>query len=303
MSYNKIVVIILNYNDYARTQECIDRLIRINVSADMVIVDNCSTDNSYSVLREKYIDSRHVKVIKSERNGGYSYGNNYGIRYARTINEYEYICIMNPDVKLESDYLGKLCDTLSNHKEIAAISALMFFNGKFEMQNIAWNIPRGKEIYRPLSLLRKKEKGNLVFNVIENSIVKTEIVPGSFFIIKTKVYDEIGGLDEGTFLYNEENILGIQIKKRGYSLAIDTSCYYVHNHIVPDKESVWRNYRESFSKVITSYKFGYESRKYLCKKYYKSKYMFRLQLIHIMNLFAMHIKHLISFIVYNKGHK
>ena len=295
---NHIVIIILNYNNYDQTKVCVDKLIWLGVSADIVIVDNCSTNDSYDILKNKFVDFENIDVIKSEKNGGYSYGNNFGIKYAIEKNNYEYICIMNPDVILEDNCFERLCTILYENNTIAAISAMMFLNGKFDPQNLAWTIPNEKEIYQQHLILHKSKNEKLSFDVIQDSVIKTETLPGSFYIIKTSVYDEIGGLDEGTFLYNEENILGIKLRDRGYILAIDTSCHYIHNHLFVSKEKVWEKYKKNFQQVVDSYDASFQSRKYLCINYYNSKYLKRLCLVQMINMLVVHIKHMVSFFVW-----
>ena len=75
----KTGLVVLNYNDYKTTIKLI-KMIKDYKSIDLiVIVDNCSTDKSYKKINE-YTNNK-VKLIKSDKNGGYAYGNNFGIHY------------------------------------------------------------------------------------------------------------------------------------------------------------------------------------------------------------------------------
>ena len=60
----------------------------------IVVVDNCSTDNSYVQLKE--FENEKIHVVQSEKNGGYGYGNNIGIDYLKNL--VDYIIVANPDV-------------------------------------------------------------------------------------------------------------------------------------------------------------------------------------------------------------
>ena len=86
--------VVLNYNDAKTTVEFVQRVKNMDSIDLIVVIDNCSTDDSYIQL--KILESNKVHVIKSEKNGGYGYGNNVGIDYLK--DKVDYIMIANPDV-------------------------------------------------------------------------------------------------------------------------------------------------------------------------------------------------------------
>ena len=95
---NKIGVVILNYNDSETSIKLISSLEKYDIVNRIVIVDNCSTDDSFTILSQN--TSSKVEVVKSARNGGYGYGNNYGIRYLNETVHPSHILIANPDVEI-----------------------------------------------------------------------------------------------------------------------------------------------------------------------------------------------------------
>ena len=85
-------IILLNYNDYKTVIEYINLIKNYNAIDRIVIVDNCSPDGSYEILK-KY-ESDKISVIQTDKNKGYAYGNNYGIHYLEKNGEkYDYITI------------------------------------------------------------------------------------------------------------------------------------------------------------------------------------------------------------------
>ena len=74
---SKIGMVILNYNDYETTSNYIDMIKNYKSINYIVVVDNNSTDGSYEKLSK--INSNKIKVIKTDKNKGYAYGNNFGI--------------------------------------------------------------------------------------------------------------------------------------------------------------------------------------------------------------------------------
>ena len=77
-------------------------------------------------------------------------------------------------------------------------------------------------------------------------MVYVGVVEGSFWAIKAKIYEETGGLDEGTFLYYEENIFAKRLTKLGYHEAVLTKYRYDHFHSVSIKKQ-YRNKAKAYS--------------------------------------------------------
>ena len=76
-----LACVILNYNDSETTLSLINKIKTYEILDYIVIVDNQSSDNSLEKLRK--IQTSKIIVICSEKNGGYGYGNNYGIWYIK----------------------------------------------------------------------------------------------------------------------------------------------------------------------------------------------------------------------------
>ena len=294
---NLLAIIILNYNDYETTIKCVNQLLRIGIEYQIVVIDNFSKNESYQVLKEKYSSVSGIVVKRTEKNGGYSYGNNQGILAAQEITDFKYYCIMNPDVIIESNYFEELCHCLSKMPEYAVISPLMLYPDKLDLTKISCNLRTSKEIYKHHLLLNKQ--ANITYKsrykYIGNSLIEAEAVPGSCFIIDAKILCEIGLFDDKCFLYNEESILAIKLKRieKKYLISLKHNFIHNHNYEIPRKE-VWGNYKDNFDKVFRDYRITYDSRKYLCEAYYDGEYLFRLKLVNIINIFLLYLKHIIA---------
>ena len=117
---NKVCFIILNYNNYTDTINCIHSLqstIRRDMY-DIIVVDNNSSNDSVSQLRKCLND---VEIIPNKVNRGYANGNNIGIKIAES-RGYIYICILNNDTVIDIDFLTPCVDFLKNDSSIAFIS-------------------------------------------------------------------------------------------------------------------------------------------------------------------------------------
>lgn len=286
----KCGIVILNYNNYNLTKQCVDNILCLGIEEYIVIVDNDSPNNSYDFLKEEYKENKMVDVIKTEENKGYSFGNNYGIRYI--INkriDINYIAIINPDVEVkEKNIFTDIMNKMEKRHDIALMGAVMILNGKVNYDGGYWNIPSKKSLVLDhVKFIRKRQEQRRIKYDIDN-IGIVDVVPGSFFIIKTKALMEIDYLDEDTFLYNEENILAIRLFSKGYKEAISLDNFYLHNHNTSVKT-------KTLDEKIKINKIGYKSRKVLCDKYYDRSYLtVSLKVIHVLNIFYILVRHCIG---------
>ena len=102
-------IIIVNFNSFRNTSNCIKSILFSTYkNYKIVIVDNCSTDNSYILLNEKFKDDFKVILLKSENNKGYGYGINFGIKFSIKNTDCKFFWILNNDTKVFPDSLEEL---------------------------------------------------------------------------------------------------------------------------------------------------------------------------------------------------
>lgn len=289
----KVGLIVLNYNSADDTISCVKRLSSFNKAYQIIVVDNCSTDNSLDKIKSELKGMNHVDIICNERNAGYSAGNNFGMKYA--INKYgvEIVGVLNPDVIImDENFIQNICVAMMSSKDYAvaggvALNAEREYNINFS----CWNIPTSREVVRDHFLLNKRKIKNRNLKMLGENFAETECVAGCFFLARVDAMEKLGFLDENVFLYNEENILGIKCKKEGYKEIIVLDQFYIHNHKYKKKETT------TFKKKIQMTNNGYESRKYMCLTYYQKSLLPRLFAVEMANkiyLIGCYLKNLIA---------
>lgn len=215
-------VVILNYNSSILTEKLCNNLEKIEGIEKIIIVDNRSTDNSVKNLKK--LENNKIVLVISDKNKGYAYGNNLGIKYIiKNFKSIKYMCILNPDVEIEdSKIFIKLIDSLKKDKSLGIISPFMLMNGKYDKQLTYWKCPEKRDnLFLSLGFTNKFYK---------KINYKKEVIPGSFLFFSTKVIKKINFLDEGTFLYHEENILYKKLKSYNLKMKIIEEVQYNHNH-------------------------------------------------------------------------
>jgi len=284
----EIGVVILNYNKYELTIDCIDAMRSCCVPIHILVVDNASKNESFDILCERFRNVSNVEVIQNKINSGYARGNNFGIRYLfDKYPEMQSVCIMNPDVRITyRDIFYNLQCILESNDDIAAASGLMIFNGVLS-ETSYWDYPKGIDIALGHSVLSWDKRSKIIPD--ENGIARVEVLPGSFFMMKRTVYEMLGGLDEGTFLYNEENIFGIQVEKLGKKNALSIRDFYFHDHI--------KGPRQDLISKLKMRKIVNQSRRYLCNKYYKIWFRVVLEVVIAHNYIHVILKHIAGNVV------
>lgn len=106
MNYPKVAIIILNWNGWEDTVECLESLKKNTYpNYEMIVVDNSSERNDADILEKKYKD--YIKVIRNKQNLGFAGGCNVGISYALG-QQADYVFIVNNDVVATPDILNHL---------------------------------------------------------------------------------------------------------------------------------------------------------------------------------------------------
>ncbi len=253
--------LILNYNDSKTTLELLNKIKDYKILNYILIIDNCSRDNSCNILCD--YRSSEVHVLQTDKNGGYGYGNNFGIRYAYDKLKSDYVVIANPDVEFSEGCVQTLCDFLSENKNYCTVSCIQRDgNGRYK-EVTAWPVPSVAQYVFSASQILNKIFKFMTYKdgYFNGESVDVDCVPGSFLIVDTELMLKYGMYDEDIFLYCEETTLGKKLKDRGYKTALVLIESYIHHHSVSiDKE---------FKSDIKKRKLLIQSRCIFLKKYYR----------------------------------
>lgn len=252
----KLGIVVLNFNDYISTIEQIKRVQACEAVDHLVVVDNCSTNESFNEL-EKVHDGTW-DLIRTDHNGGYAYGNNRGIDFLMNQYKVDIIGIANPDVYFENHFIEAIKEDFRTYPQYTIIAGIetdengKVSTGSFWRDN-AWLLLQQCKytevlpfIWKRLKRKIRKEPGYVADMLQKNSsIFSVENVVGSLFFIKANEFIRVGGFDENTFLYMEEDILSQRIRKNGGKLAIDPKLRFIHLGSVSVNQSFsWREKRK-----------------------------------------------------------
>lgn len=244
----RTVAVVLNYNDADTCIKFVQETAEYKVIDKVILVDNHSTDDSVNRLRG--VENDRVILICSDDNKGYAYGNNFGMKYAvKTYNYLEHIIITNPDIHVAEEDIKRIIEPIDNGY---GMSTGIIYNyspvgpTKSMASNFGWRVPSYRDMISNCFLLAYKIKRSIFRtsmylewnNVKYDKWISTEAVPGCFFVLSCKAAKDINYLDERTFLFGEETILGWRLKNAGYKAAIVNETEVLHEQSTSINKSI-----------------------------------------------------------------
>lgn len=252
----KVSAVILNYNSFSDTKKCISYLKKQNYgNLNIIVVDNQSTEVEQVHKMKEYCEKEMIMFIQSDKNGGFSYGNNIGIRRALDCSA-EWVLIINPDVELrDNNYIRNVLLESAKWEHVAVVGTKTLLPDFFN-QNPLRELTLWEEVFFPLTYIKEKKYGKSYYKTEEKTGLCEKVV-GCCFFVKREFLLMNNLLDDKVFLYCEEPILAKSVKNLGYNeLYIDEMIAY-HQHFEKDKP-------ESVNKRMMLL---LNSRKYYIKKY------------------------------------
>lgn len=233
MSY-KFCAVILNYNSYGETVECVNALLKMKYDAcEIVIVDNGSKNESVSVLKERFSGNGRVHIIVSENNLGFAKGNNLGISYAREKLGADFVYVCNSDTVSPEKLFGEILKAYKRGTGVISPSVYRP-DGSFQLPNensdsitkrLRFSITHLLMGMVLLFVLRKKnEKPVFDVKTAEPDSFGRYVLQGCSYFLTPDYFEHYKGLYPKTFLYWEEINLLYMLNKAGLrSIEIKTT--------------------------------------------------------------------------------
>lgn len=217
-----VYIIILNYNGWKDTIECLESVYKNNYSKyQVIVVDNGSVDESVKKLREWAKErDREPRIIMTEKNLGFAGGNNIGIKLALK-NGGDYILLLNNDTVVEKGFLEELIKT-AEEKNAEIIGGKIYYYGDgnkiwYEGGKLCWLLGGGIH----------HGKGRCEKDKI-SGIHEVTFITGCMMLIKRSTIEKIGLLDESYFLYCEDTDYCARALKNNIRMAVNLSSVIYH---------------------------------------------------------------------------
>lgn len=238
-----VAIVILNWNGVKLLEKFLPFIFSsLYDNFFVVIVDNCSTDNSIAFLEQVY---PRIRIIKNEQNKGFAKGYNDALQLITA----DYYVLLNSDVEVTKDWLEPAINLMQNDPLIAASQpkVLSYADKKtFEYAGACggWLDAYGYPFAR-----------GRVFDICEtdsgqyDSVQQIFWATGACLFVKAEAFHAVGGFDEYFFAHQEEIDLCWRLQLAGYKIFAQprSTVYHIGGATLPmgDKRKVYLNFRNN----------------------------------------------------------
>jgi len=195
----KVSVIIINYNTKELTKSCVDSIVadRSNSDAEIIIIDNGSSDGSVKVLRDLWREHKNILLIENPVNYGFAKAVNMGIGKAMG----EHVLLLNSDTKVTKEAIRKLVDFADKTPDCALVGARLI-NADGSIQPSCFNFPFIINAFKEYILGIEGSYGK--FYPKGNKPVSVDMCVMAAVLITSRALKLVGYLDERYFMYMED---------------------------------------------------------------------------------------------------
>lgn len=213
----KLFVVIVTYNGVSWIRDCLNSVRASSVRAEVVIVDNASTDATCQIITNEYPD---CKLIQSKQNLGFGKANNVGIQYALDCGA-ETIFLLNQDAVLHSDTLEILSEVQKRNPDFGILSPV-------HLRGDAEDLDYGFRNY----LFRDTQQTLLRHQLLRHPIQEVysfEFVNAALWLVSRECLKKVGGFNPYFFHYGEDRDYVNRLNYHGLKLGVVPAAFARHN--------------------------------------------------------------------------
>ncbi|NND16486.1 MAG: glycosyltransferase family 2 protein [Eudoraea sp.] len=217
----KLAIVILNWNGVHLLKEYLPKVISYSPDADIIVVDNDSSDGSVDLIRSEY---PHVRLIRNNTNEGFAKGYNLALQQI----DADLYCLLNSDVEVTQGWLPPILKFFEEHPEAAIVQPKILDlkdPGKFEYAGAAGGF---------LDALGYPFCRGRIFQSIEedhgqyNDTLEIFWATGACMFIRKEVFHALGGFDEDYFAHQEEIDLCWRAQNKGHRVFYVGASHVLH---------------------------------------------------------------------------
>jgi GT2 family glycosyltransferase len=225
-------IAIVTYNDRELLEKCLESIYKNTrkLNFEIFVVDNASTDGTAGMLQEKF---KEVNLIINKENLGFIKATNQVLRRVKT----KYVLLLNSDTVVLEGALEKMVQFMEEYSEAGAV---------------------GPKLLNPDKSIQKIGRKFLNFNFQDpHSRHKVSWICGACLMVRDKIIEEVGLLDENLYFYNDDLDWCRRMRKKGWELWYLPEAEVIHYGGVASKQLK--------KELLLA---GYRGSYYYCQKHY-----------------------------------
>lgn len=225
-------ILIVSFNTRELTLACLASVSAegpVGAGADVVVVDNASTDGSAEAIAAAF---PQVELVRLDQNVGFARANNLA---AGRAGDCEFLLLLNPDTVVRPGAIGRLVAFAEAHPEASIFGGRTVFADGSLNAGSCWRRPTMwsafciasglTSLFGRWGLFSPESYGRWK----RDTVREVDIVSGCFFLIRRRVWDELGGFDTAFFMYGEDADLCLRARKLGHKCLVCPDAEIVHH--------------------------------------------------------------------------
>lgn len=210
----RTAVVILNWNGEKFLNQFLPILLQNTQLpyVDIYVADNASTDNSLALIGEKFPT---VKTVLLDKNYGFAGGYNKALAQIKA----GYFVLLNSDVEVAENWLQPLLNYMNKNKDVAACQPKIksfYKRDYFEhagasggfIDYLGFPFCRGRVVGTA-----EEDRGQY------DTVIDVFWATGACLLIRSELYNQVGGLDDEFFAHMEEIDLCWRLRSRGFRIV------------------------------------------------------------------------------------
>ncbi len=226
MSAPKLSISLVNTNNRELLRACLQSLFtqEHGVEFETILVDNISNDGSAEMVATEF---PQVQLIRNTQRKGFAMNHNQAIRASRG----DFILVLNEDTIVRPGALKAMCDFLETHDDTGAVGCRLE-NPDGTLQRSCYKFPSPTRSIAENLLLVAAFPNNSLWGDYRawahDAVRYVDFVSGAAIMVRRKVIETTGLLDEGFFIYAEETDWCRRMHKDGWKVAFTPEGTIVH---------------------------------------------------------------------------
>lgn len=267
----KYAVLIVNFNTARFVAQAVESVLRCATADDftITIVDNNSVESDLLLLRQ--IKHPRVCIRELNCNGGFAVGYNTAAKFAAQDFRPDFLIVMNPDVQLLAKGSIETLIHAVEQSEVSVVGAQPLIDnyrlpGKPAEQISIRRVPDFWDLFIAESVIlryvcvKRIKRFRMDDARPYGRHTRFSVPSGAFFLIRAQAFWSVGGFDENTFLYGEEQILGKKLQMHDKCFMFEPSVTVQHFHAAATEMDRFRPNRRM-------YKYARDSHLYYAQEY------------------------------------
>jgi GT2 family glycosyltransferase len=260
-----VAAVVLNWNNWELTQNCVNSLFRSSCVPDIVVVvDNDSSDDSPAKLK-KFLDGRcsstkaeseahlvgnlsrfpdkEFVLILASHNNGFAAGNNIGISWLVSNRSTEFMWILNNDTEVHSSCLASITEQIPNYPDVEIWGSTIVSSDTGLIQY------GGGGFYNPITSMAKPYKEGLGLETLSDvsCFRGLDYISGAAMLVKAELFQRTSGFEESFFLYYEELDLAKKLTPMKMAWCPSSVVYHQGSATIGGSHSEIAQYHENLS--------------------------------------------------------